>query len=148
MSGLLVDTSVWSLAYRRDVPPGAPEVEALRSALLGGEEVAVTGMILLELLRGFVPDAARQRIVADLAHVQLLEPTRDDYAAAADLATTCRRSGVQIGSVDALIAQLAIAHDCTLLSTDADFAHAARVIPLRLWFREPPVATVHQAGAP
>lgn len=92
-------------------------------------------VVLLELLRGFVPAAARQRILAELAHVRLLEPTREDYVAAADLVTTCRRSGVQVGSVDALIAQLAIVHDLTLLTTDADFGHMARVIPLRLWRR-------------
>lgn len=110
-----------------------PEVAALRSALLGGEEIAITGMILLELLRGFVAPAARQRIMTDLGHVQLLEPTREDYIAAAELATTCRGSGVQVGSVDALIAHLAITRDLTLLATDADFTYAARVIPLRLW---------------
>lgn len=133
MTGLLVDTSVWSLAYRRDAPPNVPVVAALRSALLGGGEVAITGMILLELLRGFVPSAARERILADLAHVQLLEPTREDYVAAAELATACRRSGVQAGSVDALIAQLAIAHHYTMLTTDADFGHIARVVPLQVW---------------
>lgn len=105
----------------------------MRSALLGGEEIAITGMILLELLRGFVPPAARQRIMTDLGHVQLHEPTREDYIAAAELATTCRGSGVQVGAVDALIAQLAIARDLTLLTTDTDFTYAARVIPLRLW---------------
>ena len=133
MTGLLVDTSVWSLAYRRDAPPDVPAVAALRSALLGGGEVAITGMILLELLRGFVPSAARERILADLAHVQFLEPTHADYVAAAELATVCRRSGVQAGSVDALIAQLAIAHDYTMLTTDADFGHIARVVPLQVW---------------
>jgi len=40
---------------------------------------------------------------------------------------------VQIGTIDALIAQLAIRHDVTLLTTDQDFAHAARHSPLRLW---------------
>jgi hypothetical protein len=30
---LLVDTSVWSLALRRDVKSAAPQVEALRAAL-------------------------------------------------------------------------------------------------------------------
>jgi predicted nucleic acid-binding protein len=35
--------------------------------------------------------------------------------------------------VDALIAQLCIAHDLVLLTTDADFRHASRHIPLRVW---------------
>lgn len=133
MTALLVDTSVWSLAYRRDTPPDVPEVAALRTALASGDEVSITGIILLELLRGFVPQPAQERIQADLSAVELREPTRDDYVAAARLANTCRRSGVQLGSVDALIAQVAIAHDLVLLTTDRDFADAARWIPLRLW---------------
>ena len=133
MSGLLVDTSVWSLAYRRDTPPDVPQVNALRSALVGGERVAITGMILLELLRGFIPPRAQERILSDVAAVELIEPSRDDYVSAARLANTCRQSGVQLGSVDALLAQLAIANDLALLTTDRDFQNAARLIPLRLW---------------
>ena len=67
MSRFLVDTSVWSLAYRRDTPPDVSQVAALRSALVGGEYVAITGMVLLELLRGFLPPQAQDRIMNDLA---------------------------------------------------------------------------------
>ncbi len=133
MNDLFVDTSVWSLAYRRDSPSTSPEVTALRAALVAGAEVFTCGMVLLELLRGFVPASAQRRIVRDLGSVELLEPARGDYIAAAELANQCRRAGVQITSVDALIAHLAIHHGLTLLSTDRDFEHAARVVPLRLW---------------
>ena len=50
---LLVDTSVWSLALRRDVEQSAPEVVALRHALLGTDQVFTTGLVLQELLQGF-----------------------------------------------------------------------------------------------
>jgi predicted nucleic acid-binding protein len=133
VTGLLVDTSVWSLAYRRDTPPDLPQVEALRSALVDGDHVVITGMVLLELLRGFVPSRAQERILEDLAVVDLIEPKRDDYVAAARLANTCRKSGVQLGSVDALLAQVAIANDLVLLTTDRDFENAVPWIPLRLW---------------
>lgn len=130
---LLVDTSVWSLAYRRDSPPGIAEVGILRDALAGGDRVVTTGVILLELLRGFVPEQARRAIRDDLGAVDVIEPSWTDYEAAAGLSNTCRRAGVQLSSIDALIAQLAIAHDLVLLTTDQDFVHAARHIPLRVW---------------
>lgn len=133
MSRFLVDTSVWSLAYRRDTPPDVSQVAALRSALVGGEYVAITGMVLLELLRGFLPPRAQDRIMNDLAALELIEPTRDDYVEAARLANTCRQAGVQLGSVDALLAQLAISRDLEMLTTDRDFANAARVVPLQVW---------------
>jgi hypothetical protein len=45
----------------------------------------------------------------------------------------CRRAGVQIGTIDALLGQLCIRHELTLLTTDADFTLAARHCPLRIW---------------
>jgi predicted nucleic acid-binding protein len=130
---LLVDTSVWSLAYRRDSPPGVPEVEALHDALAGGDRVVATGVILLELLRGFVPERAQKAIRQDFGSLDIVEPRWVDYESAAELSNACRRGGVQLGSIDALIAQVAIAHDLALLTTDQDFIHAARLIPLRVW---------------
>jgi predicted nucleic acid-binding protein len=132
---LLVDTSVWSLAYRRDTPADQVEVSMLRSALTGGDAVITTGMILLELLRGFVPARAQKTIQAAFDALEFIEPTRRDYVEAASVGNTCRRAGVQIGSVDALIAQLAIAGDHTLLTTDNDFRLAAQHVPLRVWQR-------------
>jgi predicted nucleic acid-binding protein len=130
---LLVDTSVWSLAFRRDAPPDVPEVKALSRALGGADDVFTAGVVLLELLRGFVPSAVATKLAERFAVMQLVEPTREDYEAAAQLANTCARAGVQLGTIDALIAQLVIANDLTLLTTDRDFFHAARHVPLRVW---------------
>ena len=130
---LLVDTSVWSLAYRRDDESDKAEVGALRDALAGGDRVVTTGLILLELLRGFVPAQAQQTIRKNFEVLDVVEPRWTDYEAAAELSNACRRAGVQLGSIDALIAQLAIAHDLALLTTDQDFVVAARHIPLRIW---------------
>ena len=49
---LLVDTSVWSLALRRDGSATAPEVRALQGALAGSDDVVTTGLVLQELLQG------------------------------------------------------------------------------------------------
>ena len=50
---LLVDTSVWSLALRRDVEIATKEVVALREAIEGSDAVVTTGLVLQELLQGF-----------------------------------------------------------------------------------------------
>lgn len=129
---VLVDTSVWSLALRRDTPQSIPEVTALVTAVTS-DLVATTGIIIQELLQGFVPEGARAEILRRFSALTTVQPSRDDHIAAADLRNTCRRAGVQLGTVDALIAQLCISHDFILLSTDRDFAHAARHSDLRLW---------------
>lgn len=46
---LFVDTSVWSLALRRDRPADVPEVGALERALAEGELVTTTGLVYQEL---------------------------------------------------------------------------------------------------
>ena len=130
---LLVDTSVWSLALRRDVASSEPEVRYLRDALLGAEDVVVTGLVLQELLQGFAGPKARNRIIDRFGALPLLMPDRQDHVDAAALRTLCRRGGVQIGTIDALLARLCIRHDLTLLTTDRDFTHAARHCPLRVW---------------
>jgi len=130
---LLVDTSVWSLAFRRDAPAGAPEVPALSHALERGQPVVGTGLVLQELLQGFSGAKARQALIERFSALPFINPERDDHIQAAELRNHCRRKGVQLGTIDALIAQLCIRHELTLLSTDADFAHATRHCALRLW---------------
>jgi predicted nucleic acid-binding protein len=130
---LLVDTSVWSLAFRRDAPVSGPEVLALQAAIGGGDSIVTTGLVLQELLQGFAGPRARVDIVKRFAALPLLVPDRQDYIDAADICNVCRRSGVQIGTIDALLGQLCIRHQLTLLTTDADFTLAARHCPLRVW---------------
>lgn len=130
---LLVDTSVWSLALRRDAKTAEPEVQQLKDALFGSEVVVTTGLVLQELLQGFSGPKAHAQIVERFAALPLLQPDRDDHISAAALRNTCRRAGVQIGTIDALLAQLCIRHDLMLLTTDKDFTHAAKHCPLRVW---------------
>lgn len=135
---LLVDTSVWSLLLRRDTRHDVPEVAALENALGGDDLVVSTGIILQEILQGAVPSKARRAILDSFAYVSMKTPSREDHVAAADLRNACRRGGVQLGTVDALIAQLAIRDEDELLTADRDFHHAAAHIPLRLWTADRP----------
>ena len=58
-----MDTSVWSLALRRDRPADVPEVGALERALAGGDLVVTTGLVYQELLQGFRGPRDQQAIV-------------------------------------------------------------------------------------
>ena len=133
---LFVDTSVWSLAFRRDAKSSSTasaEVLALRQALEGDDTIVTTGVILQELLQGFLGPRARKDIIERFSALPLLVPDRQNHIEAAELRNKCRRAGVQIGTIDALLAQLCIRHSLTLLTTDQDFVHVAEHFPLRLW---------------
>ena len=130
---LLVDTSVWSLALRRDAPPKVPEVDRLTHALQTGEPVLTTGLVLQELLQGFRGPKSQDRIVSHLSLLPFLVPERSDHIEAAALRNTCRRRGLTLGTIDALLAQLCIRHELTFLTTDRDFVRVARHSPLSVW---------------
>ncbi|MBA3508059.1 MAG: PIN domain-containing protein [Betaproteobacteria bacterium] len=115
------------------MPSGAPEVRALRHALENEETIVTTGLILQELLQGFTGPRARKDIIDRFTALPLLTPDRHDHINAAELRNRCRRAGVQIGTIDVLLAQLCIRHELNLLTTNNDFLEAAAHCPLRVW---------------
>jgi predicted nucleic acid-binding protein len=130
---LFVDTSVWSLALRRAEPPDLPHVRRLRVALEGGEVICTTGVVLQELLQGFSGPTAVDQIVKRFAALPYVVPERRDHICAAQLRNTCRRAGLQVGSIDALLAQLCIERGLQMLSADRDFEGVASHSKLALW---------------
>jgi hypothetical protein len=132
---LFVDTSVWALALRRDVTSSEPAVERLRQALETGEGVFTTGLVLQELLQGFHGPKAHDAIVERFRALPLLVPDRFDHVEAAGLRNACRRRGIQVGTIDALLAQLCRRHKLVMLTTDRDFELMAAHVDLRLWSR-------------
>ena len=100
---------------------------------MGADVVVTTGLVLQELLQGFSGPKSHEQIIERFASLPLLQPDREDHVAAADLRNTCRRAGIQVGTIDALLAQLCIRHDLTLLSTDNEFKLAALHCALRVW---------------
>lgn len=130
---LFVDTSVWSLALRRDGASLDPRVRRLREALHGGEGVFTTGLVLQELLQGFLGPKARDAILDRFASLPFLTPDRTDHITAAESRNTCRRHGIQVGTIDALLGQLCVRHELTMLTADDDFTLMASHVRLTVW---------------
>ena len=129
---LFVDTSVWSLALRRNSSEGA-EVQRLRDALIDGESIWTTGLVLQELLQGVRGPKASALVSERFAAADWVSPTRADHIEAANIRNVCRRRGVQVGTIDALLAGLCISRNLTILTTDRDFEHIAGLMPLKVW---------------
>ena len=133
MVPLFPDTSAWSLLLRRDGLPRHPAALRLETALATGEDVAGTGLVLQEVLQGFPRPATVRSIVERFVGVELVVPTRDDHLHAAEVRNRCRRHGVQLGTVDALLAALCIDRGYLMLTADEDFHRAAGHVPLLCW---------------
>ena len=129
---VLVDTPVWSLALRRR---GRPESEATRSelaSLIEDGRVAMIGPIRQELLSGI-----RERLLFDRLREHLrafldTEISSDDFEEAASFCNRCRAKGIQGSNTDFLICAVAVRHGFAIYTTDADFTHFGKVLPVVL----------------
>lgn len=132
---VLVDTSVWSLALRRRAPAHAA-VDELRRLIASGR-AALVGPVRQELLSGIRDQAAFERLREYLRAFRDEPTTAADYERAAECFNTCRANGVQGSNTDFLLCALAERRQMPVLTTDADFARFARVLPLALYPLQP-----------
>ena len=79
---VLVDTSVWSIALRRDKTPAPTVVRELRNLILSSR-VEIVGPIRQELLSGLREDAQFKKLQKNLAAFPDLALETDDYVMAA-----------------------------------------------------------------
>ncbi len=128
---VLVDTSVWSLALRRNPPSRAPEVVELVE-LIREQRVEIIGPIRQEVLSG-VRSGAQFRLLRDrLRAFPDLPLSHEDYEQAAEFFTTCRGRGVQGSNTDFLICAAAHRRGLAVFTTDNDFQMFQHHIPVRL----------------
>jgi predicted nucleic acid-binding protein len=127
---VLVDTSVWSLAFRRR-SPGHAAVDELRR-LIGSGRAALVGPIRQEILSGIRVPAMFERLRDQLRAFPDEALTSTDYEAAADFFNTCRTSGLQGSNTDFLLCAVSARHRLPILTTDDDFGHYARLLPIAL----------------
>ena len=130
---VLIDTSVLSLALlRRKKMPEPPIVAQFRGMLENGEHVVLTGVVLQEVLAGPRDAKVAAALARDLEAFSLLQPDRRDHEAAAELHRTARAKGITAGTIDCLIATIAVRHRAALLTTDNDFVLLAPLCGLTL----------------
>jgi predicted nucleic acid-binding protein len=128
----IVDTSVWSLAFRRHRPSDASEVEKLKTLIEEGEDIYLLGMILMEVLQGIREKRRYHHLRETMAVFPILEPARDDYAFCAQIRDQCASRGIHASTIDFLIAGMCLRKDAWLLTADTDFRRIGEVVPLKL----------------
>ena len=131
---ILVDTSVWSLAFRRGGTRNPAQTEAVAELeqLVDEGRAFLAGCIRQELLSG-VPHAKDfERLRHALAPFEDLEARRAHHELAAELFNTCRARGIQGSHIDFLICALSIANAAPVFTTDNDFERYATVLDLPL----------------
>lgn len=131
---VLVDTSIWSQALRRQKPSRTKEIDLLEELIEQGNAV-LSGIILQEILQGIKIRDQFLKLKNHFAAFTLLESQRTTYENAADLFSKCRAKGISVSTVDCLIAATAIENDCLLFTLDTDFSAIASICRLKLYRR-------------
>ena len=127
---VLVDTSVWSIAFRRRAPKHEA-VDELRRLVAHGR-AAIVGPIRQDILSG-VRDSVTFAALRDRLDAFPDEPvTRADYVRAAECFNLCRARGVQGSNTDFLICAVAERNRFPILTTDGDFVRFSRFVPVAL----------------
>jgi predicted nucleic acid-binding protein len=132
---VLVDTSVWSLALRRKAGSLNKREAALAQELhdlMKEGRVRIIGAIRQELLRGARTSENFETVKEKLRRFPDLVPETEDYERAAELELPLRQSGISGAPTDLLICAVALAHNLAIFTTDKDFEHFRKVIPLQL----------------
>jgi predicted nucleic acid-binding protein len=131
---ILVDSSVW-IDFLSSSP--GPAGRELRRLIAAAEPLALTGIVLTEILQGITRDIAQ--IEQLLSMWELLEPTGvSTYRETAAIFRLARAKGITIATVDALIAAIAIEYRAAVFTLDKDFSQIARLTNLHLYkFRQP-----------
>lgn len=129
---IVVDTSVWIGVLNGD---DTPETLAAVDLIRRGEPVALTDVVITEVLQGLRSDDEAREVERRLRAFPVLRlDTLDDYVLAADLYRTARRSGVTIRkTLDCLIAAPCVRTGAPLLHADRDFDLLASCTPLRIY---------------
>ena len=122
---IVADTSAWGEFFRRS---GTPVDRALQVALNEPHQVAVTEVVVMELLAGARSTRHRIDLRSFLMNFRILRlDGLDGYEEAARLFRLCRRGGETVRKMtDCLVAVPAISAGAPVLHSDRDFDVLAR----------------------
>ena len=117
---VIVDTSVWSLALRRDANESLAPDQELRH-LIHDHRVQMIGPIRQEILSGIRSESQFGKLQKHLESFPDLPIHTEDYVAAAQFFNRCRSEGVQGSNTDFLICAVAVRNKFSIYTTDKDF---------------------------
>ncbi|MBV8182067.1 MAG: PIN domain nuclease [Mycobacterium sp.] len=129
---IVVDTSVW-IDVLNDTP--APRAQRCVQLIESGQPVALTDVILTEVLQGLRSDREAALVERHLRAFPILRlEDFDDFVLAARLYRAARRAGVTVRkTLDCLIAAPCVRTGAPLLHADEDFDRLATCTSLRIW---------------
>jgi predicted nucleic acid-binding protein len=131
----LIDTSVWSLAFRRrpqDLNASERSIVVELAELIREGRARLIGLVRQELLSGIKTPAQFEKLRAALRAFPDEPIDTSDYEAAAKHSNECRSKGVVVSVVDILICSIALSRSWSVFTTDPDFENYAMILRVSL----------------
>jgi predicted nucleic acid-binding protein len=129
---VIVDTSVWSLALRRDTEATSVAfVQELRH-LIATQRAKLIGPVRQEILSGIRSKSQFESLRLHLESFPDIPLLTEDYVSAAEFFNTCRLNGVQGSNTDFLICAVASRNGFSIFTTDNDFTFFRKLLPITL----------------
>jgi predicted nucleic acid-binding protein len=129
---VIVDTSVWSLALRRDEKINNLHHVALFRELITDGRVVLLGAVRQEILSGIRQPHQYNQLKNYLSGFPNLELDIQDYELAAEFYNTCRHQGIKGANTDFLICAAAVQRNYSILAKNKDFDNFIQHIPIKL----------------
>jgi len=131
MSGVIIDTCMWSLAFRRKSITETKVAKEL-SNLIDENRAKIIGAIRQELLSGYSEVQSYMKLRDKLRYFPN-EPIIDaDYEVAAEYSNLCRKNGIQGSHTDFFICAVSVRLKMKIYTNDVDFQHYSKYLPLSL----------------
>jgi len=129
---VLVDTCIWSLALRRNKQPTS-NIEIVEfQELIEEVRVQLIGPIRQEILSGVKRKQQFSKLKKILSAFPDLSLASEDFELAAEYFNTLSSKGIQGSNTDFLICAVSTRNNMPIFSTDNDFNHYKKHIPIAL----------------
>lgn len=131
MSGVLVDTCIWSLALRGKTTREKSIADEL-SKLIDENRARIMGPIRQEVLSGYSDFKSYENLRNKLRYFPNVIIMDSDFEAAAEYSNLCRKKGIQGSHIDFLICSVASRAKMKIYTTDKDFENYQKHLPISL----------------
>jgi predicted nucleic acid-binding protein len=132
MSGVIVDTCIWSLALRGKEPKNIAIAKQLTN-LIHENRAKILGSIRQELLSGYSNLNQYKKLRDKMFWFPNEDVIDKDYETAAEFSNTCRKEGIQGSHIDFLICAVSVRLNIQIFTEDKDFSYYQKYIPIKLY---------------
>lgn len=131
---VLIDTSIWSLAFRKAKKDQSEQqiIEKLQN-LIKDHRAMIIGPIRQELLSGISSKSTFNKLKTLLEAFPDVILNTFDYERAAEMYNSCREKGIQGSHINYLICSVAERQHFSIFTLDKDFDRYAKHVPIILF---------------